>query len=94
MYKNNYIFLLFLILTSGEANGDKNAKRRSSNRPKPLSMGMVHSDMSPGSMIPTGHLRSYAKLINLLRERTIGELWKTYFPRGAITPMKNIRFCK
>ena len=87
MYKNNHIFLLFLILTSGDAKGDKNAKRRSSSRPKPWSMGMIHGDMSPGSMIPTDHLRSYTKLINLLRERTIGELWKTYFPRGAITPM-------
>ena len=87
MYKNNYIFLLLLILTSGDAKRDKNAKRRSSSRPKVWSMGMIHSDMSPGSMIPTDHLRSYAKLINLLRERTIGELWKTYFPRGAISPM-------
>ena len=71
---------------SGDAKRDKNAKRRSNNRPKPWSMGMIHGDMSPG-YIPTDHLRSYAKLINLLRERTIGELWKTYFPRGAIAPM-------
>ena len=39
-------------------------------------------------MISTDHLQSYATLINLLRERTIGELWKTYFPRRAIARMK------
>ena len=85
MYKNNFIFLLLLILTSGDAKRDKNGKRRSSSRPKPWSMGMIHSDMSPGSIIPTNHLRSYAKLINQLRELTNGELWKTFIP--TITPM-------
>ena len=87
MYKNKYVFLLSLILTLADAKRDKNDKRRSSSQAKPWSMGMIHGDMSPGSMIPTDHLRSYAKLINLLRERSIDELWKTYFPRGAITPI-------
>ena len=62
------------------------AKTYSRSMSKPWSMGMVQGGMSP--MISTDHLQSYATLINLLRERTIGELWKTYFPRRAIARMK------
>lgn len=84
MYKINNIFLLFLILSSGFAKRRKTTKRRSNIEPRPWSMGMVHGDMSPNSGISTNNLQSYTQLINLLRERTIGELWKTYLPRTAI----------
>ena len=87
MYRINFIFVLFLIFGPRDAKRDKNAKRRSSSSPKPWSMGMVHGDMNPTTVISTDHLQSYTTLINLLRERTIGELWKTYFPRGATTQM-------